>query len=59
MLSGIFWSLYDVEVVSEKSCCKWKHKCNASVGSGMAIQTTKQFFDWLENADQEESDENS
>lgn len=53
MLSTVFWSLYDVEVVSEKACYEWKSSSEETVGRGMALHTTKQFFDWLDNADQE------
>ena len=53
MLSTVFWSLYDVELVSKKACYTWKHKGQEIIGREMALQNTKRFFEWLENADQE------
>ncbi len=53
MLSTVLWSLYDVEVVSEKACYDWRDKGVETIGRGMALQTAKRFFDWLDGADQD------
>ena len=57
MLSMIFWSLYDVEVVSERACHIWRNKETELAGRGMALQTTKRFFSWLDSAEQESDQE--
>ena len=56
MLSMIFWSLYDVEVVSEKVCLQWKQQETEKTGRGMALQTSRSFFNWLDAADTSDSE---
>ncbi len=53
MLSTVLWSLYDVEVVSEKACYDWRDKGVDSISRRMALQTAKRFFDWIDGADQD------
>jgi hypothetical protein len=57
ILNKMFMSLYDVEVVSESACVVWRNNGNESCGRGMALQSTKGFFNFLETAEVESDNE--
>ena len=47
---------YDVEVVKESTFHEWREQDIELPGRGVALQSVKPFFEWLEQADLE-SDE--
>ena len=56
LLTFIFNNLYDVEVVKESTFHEWREQDIELPGRGVALQSVKPFFEWLEQADLE-SDE--
>lgn len=57
MLHTIFHSLYDVEVVTESALKDWRVRGPEQLGRGMALQSVKSFFEWLESAEIESDPE--
>jgi translation initiation factor 4G len=52
MLSRFFNTLYDEEVITEEAFMTWKQDENPSrqEGKGPALQATAAFFEWLQSA---------
>ena len=57
VLHTIFHSLYDVEAVAEGALNDWRDKGSELLGRGMALQSVKGFFEWLETAEIESDPE--
>lgn len=55
----IFQSLYDVEAVCESAFKLWRDTQLQQTGSGVALQSVKEFFDWLDNAEMESDPESA
>ena len=53
----MFNQAYDVEVVGEESCYRWRDKGTENFGKGNAVQSVKSFFEWLESAETESDGE--
>ena len=49
----MFSSLYAVELISEPAFWNWKSKGRETFGRGVAVQSSKKFFHWLEHAEAE------
>ena len=56
LLNLLFNHLYDVEVVKESAFLEWKDQDSDLPGRGVALQSVKAFYEWLDQADPE-SDE--
>jgi translation initiation factor 4G len=52
MLSQFFNTLYDEEVITEEAFMTWKRDENPSrqEAKGPALQATASFFEWLQSA---------
>ena len=53
LLHKMFSSLYSIEVISESAFLNWKDRGKEKSGRGMALQSSKKFFNWLEHAETE------
>ena len=53
LLHKMFSSLYAVELISEPAFWNWKSKGRETFGRGVALQSSKKFFHWLEHAEAE------
>ena len=58
MLSNFFNILYDEEVITEEAFMSWKQDKNPSrqEAKGPALQATSSFFEWLQPATVEGSE---
>ncbi len=58
MLSKFFDTLYDEEVITEETFMSWKQDENPSrqEAKGPALQATSVFFEWLQSATVEGSE---
>ena len=58
MLSQFFNTPYDKEVITEKAFMNWKQDENPSrqEAKGPALQATSSFFEWLQSATVEGSE---
>ena len=52
----MFNTLYDLEVVGEKTFKEWRDYGVENFGKGNAVSSVQAFFEWLESAETE-SDE--
>jgi translation initiation factor 4G len=52
MLSNVFNTLYDEEVITEEAFMTWKQDKHPlrQEGKGPAFQATASFFEWLQSA---------
>lgn len=58
LLSRIFHILYeDLEIIDEATFIEWRDNGTEAQGKGMAVYSLKDFFQWLENANQESDTE--
>ena len=57
LLHNVFYHLYDVETIKETTFIDWLKRGTEDTGRGVALQSVKGFFDWLENADPESDNE--
>ncbi|XP_011407685.1 PREDICTED: eukaryotic translation initiation factor 4 gamma 3-like [Amphimedon queenslandica] len=53
LLHKIFSSLYSIEVISESAFLNWRDRGKEKAGRGVALQSSKKFFNWLEHAETE------
>ena len=50
----LFLILYsDVELIDETTLHEWRDRGTVQLGKGNAVQSLKDFFDWLEYAEPE------
>jgi hypothetical protein len=53
LLYNIFNTLYDLEIVDEPTFIEWRDRGKEGSGKGVAVHSVTDFFQWLENANQE------
>ena len=56
-MSKMFFSLYDVDVITEAVFIKWKEMGTEMFGRGVALQSVKNFFHFLDTAETESDTE--
>lgn len=52
VLRSLFDTLYDEDVISEEAFYSWYSSEEEMAGKGVAASSVKQFFTWLQNADE-------
>ena len=57
ILNLMFNTVYDLDLVGETVYSRWQKHGVVTTGKGVAIESTKEFFEWLNSADQESDEE--